>query len=210
MHPQYQNLLAILERHVSRVNARGLLQRAIDEVGGSATRPTNGELARVGVCLRNSIGLFVTDAVRVEMSRLIVQACGEHSVAPVGRTIAIREESDVSVARSEARRMCEALGTTGFALQKVTTIVSELARNIVSYTDGGAIEIHPRTDGVKRVHMLASDRGRGIANIEEVLSGAYRSRTGLGRGILGCRKLADRFDIETNERGTRINVEVRL
>jgi serine/threonine-protein kinase RsbT len=209
LHPHYQNLLSILERYVSRVNARVLLQRAIDEVGSSTVRPSPEELSRVGVNLRNGIGLFVTDAVRIEVSRTIVLACGEQA-APGPKTIPIRAESDVSLARSEARRLCESLGTTGFTVQKITTIVSELARNIVSYTDGGAIELSPRTDGFRRVHLVASDNGRGIANIEEVLSGSYRSRTGLGRGILGCRKLADRFDIETNDRGTRINVEVRL
>lgn len=209
MHPQYQSLLAILERHVSRVNAQGLLKRAIDEVGGSTTRPTAEELAKVGTFLRNGIGLFVTDSVRMEMSHAILQACG-NELAPSAKTIPIRAESDVSIARSEARRLCETLGTTGFTVQKITTIVSELARNIVSYTDGGSIEINPRTDGIRRVQMLASDRGKGIANLEEVLSGSYKSRTGLGRGILGVRKLADRFDIETGERGTRIQVEVRL
>lgn len=210
MHPKYQTLLAILERFVSRVNARMMLQRAIDDVGTSTTRPTDDELLRVATRLRSGMALFIQEDRRAEATRLIAEACGDAPVATGMRMIPIKAESDVSVARVEARRLCESLGTNGFTVQKITTIVSELARNIVSYTDGGAIEISPREDGIRRVHLVATDSGKGIANIDEVLSGSYRSRTGLGRGILGCRKLADRFDIETSERGTRIRVEIRI
>lgn len=209
VHPKYQTLLTILERFVSRVNARMMLQRAIEDVGSSTTRPTDEELLRVATRLRSGMALFIQEDRRAEATRLIADACGE--AAPTGTTtIPIKAESDVSIARVEARRLCESLGTNGFTVQKITTIVSELARNIVSYTEGGAIEMSPREDGVRRVHLVATDSGRGIANIDEVLSGSYRSRTGLGRGILGCRKLADRFDIETGDRGTRIRVEIRI
>jgi serine/threonine-protein kinase RsbT len=124
--------------------------------------------------------------------------------------VQVRTEPDISRARSEARRICEALGTSGFTVQKVTTIVSELARNIVSYTNGGSIDLRPRTDGIPRMQLTARDSGKGITNLDEILSGKYRSRTGLGRGIAGCRRLADEFHIETGTDGTCIKVEVRL
>ena len=50
-------------------------------------------------------------------------------------TVEINLELDISTARNAARRMCEQAGAA-FAIQKVTTIVSELARNIVSYGQG--------------------------------------------------------------------------
>jgi serine/threonine-protein kinase RsbT len=40
------------------------------------------------------------------------------------------------------------------------------------------------------------------------MSGRYRSKTGLGRGLLGTKRLADNFDIATGATGTRIVVEV--
>jgi serine/threonine-protein kinase RsbT len=43
-----------------------------------------------------------------------------------------------------------------------------------------------------------------------VLSGEYRSKTGLGRGLLGTKRLADTFDIATSPNGTHILAEVRL
>ena len=44
----------------------------------------------------------------------------------------------------------------------------------------------------------------GIANLEEILAGRYRSETGLGMGIIGTKRLMDEFDIETaSERHNR-------
>jgi serine/threonine-protein kinase RsbT len=43
-----------------------------------------------------------------------------------------------------------------------------------------------------------------------VMSGEYRSKTGLGRGIIGTKRLADSFDIATSSKGTQILAEVRL
>ena len=44
----------------------------------------------------------------------------------------------------------------------------------------------------------------------EVLSGRYRSATGLGRGLLGVKRLADRFNIRTSKSGTHVEAEVNL
>ena len=38
----------------------------------------------------------------------------------------------------------------------------------------------------------AIDQGPGIRNLEEILAGRYKSRSGLGLGILGTKRLADR------------------
>jgi serine/threonine-protein kinase RsbT len=93
----------------------------------------------------------------------------------------------------------------------VTTIVSELARNIVSYTAGGKIELVWKQEREQqRIVICATDRGPGIANLAHVLSGEYRSKTGLGRGLVGTKRLADSFDIATSSKGTHILAEVRL
>jgi len=42
------------------------------------------------------------------------------------------------------------------------------------------------------------------------MSGKYRSTTGLGRGLLGVKRLADRFTIKTGKGGTSIEAEVLL
>ena len=126
------------------------------------------------------------------------------------QSVSIRTEQDISQARVMARTMCENAKARSFVAQKVATVVSELARNIVSYTPGGAIELTMSTDGHAKIFVRATDTGAGIANLDEVLSGRYRSSTGLGRGLLGVKRLADRFNVKTGRSGTQIEAEVLL
>ena len=42
------------------------------------------------------------------------------------------------------------------------------------------------------------------------MSGRYRSKTGLGRGLLGTKRLSDHFDVATGATGTLIVAEVLL
>ena len=72
------------------------------------------------------------------------------------------------------------------------------------------LEIVPVNSGKKRIVVRAIDRGPGIPNLEEVLSGRYRSKTGLGRGLLGTKRLADRFDITSTISGTHVVAEIAV
>ena len=56
-------------------------------------------------------------------------------------------------------------------------------------------------DGHARILVRATDTGTGIPNLDEDMSGKYRSTTGLGRWLLGVKRLADRFDIKTGKSG---------
>ena len=62
--------------------------------------------------------------------------------------------------------------------------------------------------GPVRTIFSARDQGPGIANLADILAGRYRSRSGLGLGILGTKRLADRFAIDTKPTGTHVEVEV--
>jgi serine/threonine-protein kinase RsbT len=103
--------------------------------------------------------------------------------------------------------MCEEMGAASYAVQKVTTIVSELARNIGSY-GSGTLEVEPMDGQGRRLLIRAADSGPGIPNLDLVLSGRYLSKTGLGRGLLGTKRLPDNFGVATGNRGTTIVVEV--
>ena len=57
------------------------------------------------------------------------------------------------------------------------------------------------------MRVVAEDDGPGIANLAEILDGAYRSPTGMGLGLRGCRNLMDEFAVDTDPgRGTRVTV----
>jgi serine/threonine-protein kinase RsbT len=62
----------------------------------------------------------------------------------------------------------------------------------------------------RKVRIQATDRGPGITNLDEIIRGQYKSKTGLGKGLMGVKRLAQRFDIQTDERGTLIDLMVWL
>ncbi|QSQ27711.1 serine/threonine protein kinase [Pyxidicoccus parkwayensis] len=125
-------------------------------------------------------------------------------------TYLVRTEADASHARLAARMMCEAMGGRGYECQKVATAVSELARNQIAYAGGGTIQLTPEQTPRRLLRVRAEDQGRGIPELERVLSGNYRSKTGMGLGILGVKRLADRFDVRTGPSGTQVDFEVWL
>ena len=206
----YDRLLLILERYISPVNARVMLNRALQEQGLSPDLVTRRELKSCSPALRRGVALFVDPGRREAALREVSEACGSDSLRPEACAMEIKAESDIGRIRAEARRICDAVGATPFVMQKVATIVSELARNMVLYANGGHVEIVPIHSGSKKVIVRAVDRGPGIPNLEEVFSGTYKSKTGMGRGLLGTKRLADRFEISSNVTGTRVTAEIAL
>jgi serine/threonine-protein kinase RsbT len=188
--------------------ARSMLQRALRDRNLNPERFKSGDAYKISPLLQRGISLFVADYDRDRALRELAELC--ERTQPVAETsqINLTSENDISVVRNEARRICEEMGAGSYTIQKVTTIVSELARNIVSYAKSGALEIVPVNGQGRRIVVRAQDSGPGIPNLDVVLSGRYRSKTGLGRGLLGTKRLADNFDIATGPLGTRIVVEV--
>jgi len=208
MESDFDKALALLQRHLSPVNARALLLRALQEQGLSPRNLTRKDLRRCSAALRHGLSLFVGADKRPVALQEISDFCGSDSLRPEACCLKIAAESDISRARAEARRICDAAGASPFTMQKVATIVSELARNMVLYANGGQVEIVPLNSGRKRIVVRAVDQGPGIPNLDEIMSGRYRSRTGLGRGLLGTKRLADHFEVSSNISGTKVLAEV--
>lgn len=61
-----------------------------------------------------------------------------------------------------------------------------------------------------RFLLIAEDQGPGIPHLDQVLAGQYRSKTGLGRGLLGVKRLMQQFRAKTGAKGTRIEAEATL
>jgi signal transduction histidine kinase/CheY-like chemotaxis protein len=112
--------------------------------------------------------------------------------------VEIRYEQDVVYARQRARLISELLGFDRNDQTRVSTAVSEIARNAYQYGGGGWVEFF--VDGTAPDQILAvtvRDRGPGIKDIQAVLEGRYTSPSGMGLGIVGARRLMDRFHVET-------------
>ena len=167
-------------------------------------------MAELVTALQKSIRLFLAEPELSRASRDLEKLC-RGVVAPKNETcrIVIATESDIITARMEARRICDEMGVKSFETQKVTTVVSELARNIISYATAGRMDIVPMPD-VRRIVINAVDEGPGIPHLAKVLSGEYQSRTGLGRGLMGTKRLAVAFDVTTGSTGTRVVAEIAV
>jgi signal transduction histidine kinase/CheY-like chemotaxis protein len=125
-------------------------------------------------------------------------------------TLELKYEPDIVTARQRARQIAALLSFDTQDQTRLATAVSEIVRNAFEYAGGGKVEFlleELPTFLIVRV----SDRGPGIARLTEVLQGQYVSRTGMGLGILGARRLMDRFEVHCPPgQGTIVELGKRL
>jgi signal transduction histidine kinase/CheY-like chemotaxis protein len=124
-------------------------------------------------------------------------------------TVKIGRDEDVVAARQRARQVAEALTFDGQQQTRIATGVSEIARNVARYAGTGQVEFALDLDEQELVIRVV-DRGHGIPHLASVLDGTYRSETGMGLGIVGAKRMMDRFDIQTTGSGTTVVMRKRL
>lgn len=126
-------------------------------------------------------------------------------------TVAIECEQDVVVARQRARQIAGLLELDTQDQARVATAVSELARNAFQYARTGTVTYSVASGDETEFVVEISDNGPGIASLDEILDGRYRSSTGMGLGIVGARRLMDRFKIASEPgAGTIVSIGKRL
>jgi signal transduction histidine kinase/response regulator RpfG family c-di-GMP phosphodiesterase len=112
--------------------------------------------------------------------------------------IEIRYEQDIVYVRQRARLISEMLGFSRNDQIRISTAVSEIARNTYEYGGGGRAEFLVQGNHPPQVFaVFFRDQGPGIADAEKILEGSFFSETGLGCGIRGSRRLMDYFHLET-------------
>lgn len=122
--------------------------------------------------------------------------------------ISICTEKDIVKARQEGRDLAKKVGFGVVDQARITTAVSELARNIYVHAKNGKIVIEVIDEGEKRgLKIIAIDHGPGIKDIRAALEDGYSTSGGLGVGLPGVKRLMDEFfiDSKVNE-GTEIVV----
>jgi signal transduction histidine kinase/CheY-like chemotaxis protein len=119
--------------------------------------------------------------------------------------LAIASEHDVVAARQFARQISAALGFEAQDQTRVATAVSEIARNASRYARNGAVDFSIEGERAPQLLLIrVTDSGPGIPHLDEVLAGRYRSRTGMGMGVLGARRLMDQCEVRTGSGGTEV------
>lgn len=123
-------------------------------------------------------------------------------------TALVHSETDVVAVRQRAKQIAHLCGFGKQDQVRIATSVSELARNVINYAGGGKIYFSVEGDTAPQIlTVVIDDKGPGIPNLEQILAGDYVSPTGMGMGIIGARRLADRFDVKTGATGTQITIK---
>lgn len=123
-------------------------------------------------------------------------------------SVEIITEWDIVAARQLGRNEAKEIGFGTVDQARITTAISELARNIYLYARVGRVEIERlEEDGRKGILIIASDKGAGIEDIRKVLEDGYSTSGGLGAGLPGVKRLMDNMDIVSKSgEGTTITL----
>lgn len=117
--------------------------------------------------------------------------------------IVIEREDDVYMASTIGKKVGEDYGLNKSQQTKLVVSIMELTRNIVYYAKKGELYIKPIPS--YGIEITAIDQGPGIPNLEQVLNNKVRSKTGLGLGLSGVKRLMDEFEItSTVNLGTKV------
>jgi len=93
---------------------------------------------------------------------------------------------------------------------RLATATSEMARNAYRYARNGKVTFSLSLESQQSLVVDVSDSGPGIANLDEIYEGRYRSQTGMGMGIIGTKRLMDDLRIETSPSGTSVRMSKHL
>lgn len=129
---------------------------------------------------------------------------GEHHA----ETHTVSTDADVVRVRQAVRTRAVAANLSLIDQTKLVTATSELARNTVTYGNGGRVTIeHLRQGGRHGVRVTFVDQGPGIGDIERALTEGWTTGAGMGLGLSGARRLVDEFAIEsTPGKGTTVSI----
>lgn len=120
--------------------------------------------------------------------------------------VKILNEWDIVAVRQLGRNVAKELGFGIVDQARITTAISELARNIYLYAGHGEVCIEKLFENGKHgLKIYAKDNGPGIVDIRKVMEDGYTTSGGLGAGLPGVKRLVDEFDIRSKiNEGTEV------
>jgi serine/threonine-protein kinase RsbT len=182
----YNQLIAILTRYMSGVNAHTVLGNAVRQALLSPEQLEPRDILVITPRLDRGIRAVVEASLRTPLWAEINALSADPK--PRSHTVDVRSEQDISKARVFAKTLCENAGAKSFVTQKVATAVSDLARNLAGTAQGGSIELVMDDGG--EVHVVAHVTGAEaeVPDLDKALSDRYRTQGGVGRGLLGRRR----------------------
>jgi serine/threonine-protein kinase RsbT len=228
-------VLAILRRYLSDPTSRSLLSSAARRANVRLETVTRADVSSLVRELGPGLNIFLQEPEKLQNCKSLLALVATENAAPApapmgmgmglggggfsshdhhaptdprdGISVPIRAEHDVVRARTLGKDMAKQLGFSDVDQTKIATAVSELARNIFQYAGTGEVR-YRRIDGKRRgIEIIARDQGPGISDPTLILSGAYRSKWGMGAGLRGTKRLVDEFELDTHPgHGTTVRI----
>ena len=201
----------VLRSFISPIIAESMVKRSATRAGVNIRVLRNGDGSRLLHELEMGIKLYVPSkaqqVVCLRKLRDILSTdkkCAFTDVKPTLHNVAT--DDDLVKVRNKARELAHDLGFPASMQSRIATAVSELARNILQYAGKGEISLMPVKKASRRgMEVIASDEGPGIDNLGEIFAGRYKSKTGMGLGLMGTKVLVDEFNIDTAPgQGTKV------
>jgi serine/threonine-protein kinase RsbT len=197
-------LLGVLQQFFSSAIARTLLAVARRRAQCPEGPVHGASLVALVQALQDSIPSYMADPARRTACAAALQGVvreqgrdpGGEDTGPLPQLVAVRSDADVRVVTDTVKSHAVELGMSVLDQTKLMTAAAELARNILQYARGGEMRFRV-LDGRRGLGIEASDQGPGIADLNKVMSPGYRSRTGMGVGLQGTKRLVDAFEIRS-------------
>ena len=128
---------------------------------------------------------------------------------PTDTLLPIDSEGAIVNARQHGRALAGELGFSMGDTALITTAISEIARNILTYAGSGEMLLSPVQDGRRRgILVVGRDDEPGIENIELAMRDGYSTSRSLGMGLPGSRRLMDEFQIVSEVgKGTEVTMK---
>lgn len=124
----------------------------------------------------------------------------------------VETDFQIVTACLHAQAMARTRGMDADAIERLATIVTEVARNVVRHAGRGHVLLRAIEDGAAGcIEVLALDKGPGIADMTRVMRENFATPSGPVRetGLASVRRSADMFDVYSQAgRGTAVLAHV--
>ncbi len=133
--------------------------------------------------------------------------------------VRIAAEPDIAKIRQVTDVIAKTCGLENFARTRVVTAVLEIARNALQYANGGRAHFAIRAEAnLCWLAVQVIDQGEGLPEGIDFVKGRrpFKARsggnlaTGMGLGLTGVQRLADKFELESSKEGTRAELGFKL
>jgi serine/threonine-protein kinase RsbT len=200
-----------LSQSFSPTLARTLLMVARTRAQCPEGRLSATSVQAVLVALEQCLPAYLADAGRRHACvSALKRAVGERSAEPLStavRVVPVKADPDLHTVGEIAKGFASQVGMSLLNQTKLMTASAELARNILLYAGSGEFRFWVIQAPRQGVGVTASDHGPGIADVAKVMTPSYISRTGMGVGLQGAKRLVDEFEISSSPgKGTTVTL----